>query len=178
MKKNLLFILLLIYPFISYAQDWKFKWNKSLEGSLGYSRMYKTFGDDSYGNTPPKDLLAIDCTFWGLYVGMDFWTKKTGHNVYGYDETISTWAVKLGPSFRLWNEYKNTKVVFTPHFGWAWYTVNDTSNNSIGQRQDYGLRESMFLFGGKITFAYKSFEIGAFGSNVDFGLTIGANIDY
>lgn len=153
----------------------KLEWNNSLEGCVGYTHLYKSMGTDTYGTKMPTELISFDVSLWGIYVSGAFWEKSTGYSVYGFDETITTFVFKGGPSWRLkWNK---SKLTFTPYVGTAFYTVNDRSNNAIGQRQDYGLRKSHFLGGARIAYSFKEFEIGLNASNMECGIGVGANID-
>lgn len=168
-------VLLSILSINVYAYGPKLEWNNSLEGGFGFTHVYKAFGSDWYGTKMPTNLMNVHISVSGIYFSGGMWVKNTGHSVYGYDEQVSTFDFQLGPSWRIkWDE---TKLTFTPYVGWLFYTVDDSSNNAIGQRQDYGLKESRFVIGGRIGFAYKHFIISAFGSNQECGVTLGINFD-
>lgn len=174
--KRILSILLFAFTLNALAQKPHFEWNNSLEGGFGYSHVYQSLGSDSYGTYMPMNLMNVHLSVCGIYFQGAMWIKNTGHSVYGYDEQVSTFDFQLGPSWRL--KWDNTKMTFTPFIGWLFYTVDDSSNNAIGQRQDYGLRHGAFEFGGRIGFAYKHFVISAFGSNKTCGASLGINLDW
>lgn len=152
-------------------------WNTSLGISAGYSNMFQSFNSEYYGVNAPADLINMDFSFWGVYVGMDFMRKNTGHDVYGYNEQITTLGLKFGPSIRI-GGYRKWRCVVNPFLGFIGYSVSDTSNNAIGARDDYGTKESHFLGGCKISAVYKYFIFGVHCSNKTWGISVGADLPY
>lgn len=161
------------------ASKHHFGWNKSIQASLGYDHLYSTFASDWYGHESPTDLMQVDITMFGIYFSAGFWEKNTGYSVYGYDERISTFVFKLGPSLRYRFADDKMKLVFTPYFGWGKCTLDDRSNNAIGQRQDYGdIGKTIFMGGIKLGLVYKYVEFGINASNREVGVNLGVNIDF
>lgn len=160
------------------TQKNRFSWNKSIEASFGYDHLYSTFSHDSYGHMSPTELMQVDMSIFGIYFGVGYWAKDTGYKVYGFDERISTYIFKLGPSFRYRFSNNQGKIVFTPYFGWGNCTVGDSSNNAIGQRQDYGdVGPTIYMGGIKLSIAYKYLEFGINASNKEAGISFGVNLD-
>lgn len=152
-------------------------WNSTIGISAGYSRMFSPFNSDYYGINAPVDLINMDLSIWGVYVGLDFMCKKTGYDVYGYDEQITTLGMKFGPSIRIGN-YKKWRCVISPFLGFIGYSISDTSENAIGARDDYGTKEKHFIGGCKISAVYKYFMFGMHCSNKEWGLSIGVDLPY
>lgn len=161
-----------------HAEKPVFGWNNAAEGSIGYWKIHSSFGGDSFGTSMPTDLVGLDVNLMGVYFGGGYMVKKTGYEVYGFDERVETFLFKVGPSWRFWWEYDECKLVMAPFLLWGICSVDDESNNTIGQRQDYGPKKNVFGAGLKLTFAYKNFEIGVSGSNRDWGVTVGINFDF
>lgn len=161
------------------ASKHHFGWNKAIEASFGYDHLYSVFASDWYGHVNPTELMQVDITMFGIYFSGGFWEKDTGYSVYGFDERISTFVWKLGPSFRYRFADDKCKFVFTPYFSWGKCTLDDRSNNAIGQRQDYGdIGPTIFMGGLKLTFAYKYVEFGINASNREVGINFGVNLDF
>ena len=152
-------------------------WNSSLGISAGYSRMFQPFRSDYYGINAPTDLINMDLSIWGVYLGMDFMCKNTGYEVFGYNEQITTLGIKLGPSVRI-GRYRKWRCVINPFLGFLGYSISDTSNNAIGARDDYGTKESHFIGGCKISAVYNYFIFGVHCSNREWGLSIGVDLPY
>lgn len=154
------------------------KWNYTSIGiNAGYSHMFKPFEKEYFGHKAPSDLMQFDANIMGIYIGMQFATKNTGYDVYGYDEKIEVLGIQAGPSLRIGSEDK-WRCIVNPFLGYMEYGVNDTSNNSIGSRDEYGTKETCFIGGAKIAIAYKCFAFGAFCSNVNFGISAGIDIPW
>lgn len=176
MKKIIIFTLLaVVISNITYAQT-SFKsvlgWNKALGVGIGYTKMYKEFDTQYGGISAPQDLIHFDLTLYGVYAGVDFMVKDTGYDVYGYNEKLSTCILKFGPSFRIGREYKVRQTV-TPYAGVAFYSLFDSSNNDIGARDEYGNKESKFVFGCKIAAICDWYYLSAHFSNRECGLSVG-----
>lgn len=150
-------------------------WNSSLGISAGYSRMYQPFSSEYYGINAPVDLINLDLSIYGVYVGMNFMCKDTGHDVYGYDEQITTLGMRFGPSIRI-GGYHRWRCVVSPFLGFIGYAISDTSNNSIGARDEYGTKENHFIGGCKISAVYNYFMLGLYCSNKDWGVSIGVDL--
>jgi len=82
------------------------RWNSTLGVSIGYSNLHKPFKKEYHGHKAPTNLLQIDASILGLYVGTSFMSRKTGYDVYGFAERISTLGIKIGPAFRIGEYYK------------------------------------------------------------------------
>ena len=152
--KKIVFLTLLaiVLSSVTYAQNSSksiISWNKAIGLGIGYTKMYKDFDTQYEGISAPQDLIHFDLTLYGVYVGIDFMVKDTGYDVFGYSEKLSTWALKFGPSFRVGRGQKVRQTV-TPYAGVAFYSLFDSSNNDIGARDEYGNKESKFVFGCKI----------------------------
>lgn len=156
----------------------KFGWDKSLEASMGYDNLtsYIGSGHDNNGVYHATGLFDCDLGLYGIYVGIGGATKDTGQNVYGYKETISTFEWHLGPTLRLAFD-ENNRIVFSPYIGWRNFTVNDTSGNAIGQKQDYGTRDSDTMFGIRVGYVHKFFMISGNVSTKDVGFKVGVSLD-
>ena len=152
------------------------KWNNAISIGVGYTKLYKEFSKQYEGVSAPSDLVHFDFTLYGIYLGLDAMAKKTGYDVYGYDEKISTYALKLGPSFSL-REGPKTRQTITPYAGIAFYTLSDTSENDIGARDSYGVKESKFVFGCKLATTYDWFYLGVHFSNRECGLSAGVEFE-
>ena len=152
-------------------------WNSTLGISAGYSKMFQPFNSEYYGVNAPVDLINMDLSIWGVYVGLDFMCKNTGYEVYGYNEQITTLGMKFGPSIRIGN-YRKWRCVISPFLGFIGYSVSDTSNNAIGARDDYGTKETQFLGGCKISAVYKYLIFGIHCSNREWGLSVGVDFPY
>lgn len=150
-------------------------WNSTLGISAGYSKMYKPFNSEYYGINAPVDLINLDLSIYGVYVGMDFMCKNTGHDVYGYSEQLTTLGMKFGPSLRI-GRYRKWRCVINPFLGFIGYSVSDTSNNSIGARDDYGTKEKHFIGGCKISAVYNYFLVGLHCSNKEWGISVGFDL--
>lgn len=178
MKRTILFsifIFIISATSVSNAQSF-IKWNNAIGIGVGYTKLYKDFSNKYEGVSAPSDLVHFDFTLYGIYLGLDAMAKKTGYDVYGYDEKISTYALKLGPSFSL-REGPKTRQTITPYVGVAFYTLSDTSENNIGARDSYGVKESKFVFGCKIATTYDWFYLGVHFSNRECGLSAGVEFE-
>ena len=102
-------------------------------------------------------------------------SRKTGYDVYGFAERISTLGIKIGPSFRI-GEYHRWGCVVNPFIGMIRYSVKDDSNNSIGARDEYGTKEKSFIGGCKISAVYRNWMLGVNYSNREYGITLGFDI--
>lgn len=102
--------------------------------------------------------------------------KKTGYDVYGYNEMVNTYALKFGLSLRLGNSNK-WKYTITPYTGIAFYTLSDTSNNNIEARDEYGTKESKFIGRCKITAIYDWYYFSFHASNREVGLSVGLEFE-
>lgn len=191
MKCNL-FILLLLISTIASAQEYerednwshlesegtpikqelKMPWNHSLGVGIGYSHVFNALKGDEFVELMPTELFNFDLTIFSFYMGFDFGSKKTGYDVYGFDEKVNTWDLKLGITLNhnLKNEHYFT---FTPYVGYMTVDVDDTSHNSIGARTDYDTHQSGFFAGAKLAYCTGSIEYALHGSNREFGISIG-----
>lgn len=160
---------------ISNAQSF-IKWNNAVSIGVGYTKLYKDFSSKYEGVSAPSDLVHFDFTLYGIYLGLDAMAKKTGYDVYGFDERVSTFALKLGPSFYL-REGTKTRQTITPYAGVAFYTLSDTSENNIGARDSYGIKESKFIFGCKLAAIHDWYYIGFHFSNRECGLSVGVELE-
>jgi len=161
MKRLLLlsiFIAMISIMSISNAQSF-IKWNKAVGIGVGYTKLYKDFSTQYEGISAPSDLIHFDFTLYGIYAGMDVMVKDTGYDVYGYSEKLSTWVLKFGPSFSI-REGCKVRQIITPYAGVAFYSLSDTSNNDIGARDEYGTKESKFVFGCKLAAIYDWYYLG------------------
>lgn len=185
MKKNLLFIIFcIVCNFQIFGQNQNankgsfIKWNYTSIGvTAGYSNMFNSFEKEYFGHTAPTDLMYFDVNIFGIYIGMQFATKNTGYDVYGYDEKIETLGIQAGPSLRIGSENK-WRCIFNPFLGYMEYGVNDTSNNDIGSRDEYGSKEKCFVAGAKVAIAYKWFTLGVHCSNVHVGVSAGIDLPW
>lgn len=150
-------------------------WNTTLGISAGYSKMFQPFNSEYYGVNAPVDLINMDLSIYGVYVGMDFMVKNTGHEVYGYNEQITTLGMRFGPSLRI-GGYRKWRCVVSPFLGFVGYSVSDTSNNSIGARDDYGTKENHFIGGCKISAVYNILMFGVHCSNKEWGVSVGVDL--
>ncbi|MBO5251686.1 MAG: hypothetical protein J6B31_06805 [Bacteroidaceae bacterium] len=150
-------------------------WNTTLGISAGYSKMYAPFNSEYYGINAPVDLVNLDLSIYGVYVGMDFMCKNTGYDVYGYNEQITTMGMRFGPSIRV-GSYRKWRCVVSPFLGFIGYSVSDTSENSIGARDEYGTKEKHFIGGCKISAVYNYFLLGVHCSNKEWGVSIGVDL--
>ncbi len=181
LKTNVMIALLLLTQ-QSYASgfaadlqnpEFSFGWNKAIGICAGYSRIYKNFESDYYAVTPPQNLVCVDANLYGIYMGIAYGVRDTGYSVYGYSEQLSSWNYKIGISFNLNHNYSKWRYTITPYVGKISYSLDDTSNNDIGAREEYGTKESSFLVGCKLAAIYKEFCIGIHCSNKEFGFSLG-----
>lgn len=176
-KVGLLLVVVFITSIMSVVNAQSFiSWNKAIGIGVGYTKMYKGFDTQYDGVSAPQDLIHFDFTLYGVYVGMDVMTKNTGYDVYGYDEKLSTWVLKFGPSFRIGKRAKVRQTV-TPYAGVAFYSLFDGSNNDIGARDEYGTKESKFVFGCKLAAICDWYYLGAHFSNRECGLSVGVEFE-
>lgn len=151
-----------------------FRWNKAFAIGLGYSHYYSAMKGDDYVSMMPKDLVGVDITLYGVYLGCDIMSKKTGYKVYGYDEKVTVMDVKLGGSVFIGKGRDG--FVVTPYIGYAWCTVDDDSHNSIGARTSYDKHADTFFFGSRFAYRYKAGEYGVHVSTKEFGVNIALNL--
>ena len=176
MKKIALFIIL-VFSILSVSNAQSFiKWNNAVGIGIGYTKLHKSFTSQYEGISAPSNLINFDFTFYGIYMGLDAMAKKTGYDVYGFDEKVSTFTLKFGPSLRFGNS-KKWGYTLTPYAGAAFYTLSDTSNNGIGARDDYGTKESKFIGGCKLAVIYDWYYFSLHGSNRDIGFSIGIEFE-
>ena len=147
-------------------------WNGNYGLSVGYSHMHKPFDTMYHGCVAPTNLCQIETFLYGFYVALDYWSKSTGYDVYGYKEGMVTFGMKFGPSVRF-GRSSDLKWVVTPFAGFMNYFVKDESNNDIGARDEYGTKEKLFISGCKISAVYKKWMLGIHYSNRDLGVTLG-----
>lgn len=169
------FILIIGIGSVANAQSF-INWNKATGIGLGYSKLYKDFSTQYEGISAPSDLIHFDLMLYGFYAGIDVMVKDTGYDVYGYNEKLSTWALKFGPSFRIGN-FNKWRYTVTPYAGVAFYSLFDGSNNDIGSRDEYGTKESKFIGGCKLSAIYDWYYFSLHGSNREVGFSIGIEFE-
>ena len=147
-------------------------WNGNWGFAVGYSHMHKPFETVYQGCAAPADLYQVETFLYGFYVALDYWSKYTGYDVYGYKEGMVTYGMKFGPSARI-GKSTGLKCVITPFAGFMNYLVKDESDNNIGARDEYGTKEKLFIGGCKISAVYKKWILGVHYSNHDLGITVG-----
>ena len=180
MKKIIIFTLLaIVLSSVTYAQNSSksfIRWNKAVGIGVGYTNMFQEFTTQYEGISAPQDLIHFDFTIYGAYIGVDARVKNTGYDVFGYDEQLGTWAIEVGPSFRI-GRFENWRCIFTPYVGATFYTLSDTSNNSIGARDEYGAKETKFLGGYRIAAAYDWYYISFHFSTRELGFSVGIDFE-
>ncbi len=139
---------------------------------VGYSYIYSPFETTYFGNLPSVGMLYCESNLLGVYLGIGGSSKKTGYNVLGFDEYMKTMALKFGANLKLGLNTHNEFIV-TPYIGYVRYSVYDTSQNSIGARDEYGEKERRGLIGAAFKIKAKEFFISIHCSTVDFGMTVG-----
>lgn len=152
------------------------RWNKAIGIGVGYTKLYKDFSNQYEGISAPSDLIHFDFTLYGIYAGMDVMVKDTGYEVYGYNEKLSTWALKFGPSFRFGKTIK-WRYTATPYAGVAFYSLFDGSKNNIGARDEYGTKESKFIGGCKLAAIYDWYYLSLHLSNRECGVSVGIEFE-
>ena len=160
---------------VSYAQSF-IKWNNAVGIGVGYTNLYKDFSSQYEGISAPSNLIHFDITLHGVYIGFDGIRKSTGYDVYGYSEKLSTYALKLGPSLRV-EKFNKWKYIINPYAGVVFYTLSDSSENSIGARDEYGIKESKFIGGCRLSAIYDWYYLSAHLSNKEFGFSIGIEFE-
>lgn len=151
-------------------------WNLGLGCSIGFNHIHNRMKGDEFVALAPRNTVEFDFNIAGVYLGFDLMSRKTGYDVYGYDEKVGVFAFKIGPSWRV--DLKDKSALhLTPFVGWGNVEVKDTSENSIGARTDYGSHASGFLVGGKLAYVHKGVEYSVHGSNRDVGIGIGCFVD-
>lgn len=181
MKRVFLIILFIIVTVnnVVYGQksDRSFlSWNKAVGIGVGYTNMFQKFTSDYEGVSAPQNLVHFDLMIYGVYAGIDAMVKDTGYDVYGYSEKLSTWAFKIGPSFRL-GKSDRWRFILTPYVGATFYTLFDGSNNSIGARDEYGVKEIKFLGGYRIAAAYDWYYFSLHFSTREYGVSFGVEFE-
>lgn len=170
-------VLVLFTSFVSVSNAQSFiKWNNALGIGIGYTKLYQDFSSQYEGISAPSDLIHFDLTIYGIYAGIDVMVKDTGYEVYGFNEKLSTWALKFGPSLRLGKGNK-WRYTATPYAGVAFYSLFDGSNNDIGARDEYGSKESKFIGGCKLAAIYDWYYFSLHGSNREVGFSIGVEFE-
>ena len=176
MKRLILSIVLFLSIFISNAQNMTFGWNTCIGGGLGYTYVYND-NLNMYGKIP-QHMITLDCNIFGVYFAYSYGSDKIFSEYdHKYNEYHSEYVVlhtyKFGPSVKLGN-YK-FKAVVTPYVGFMninnkykhddyWYDYTDEFN-----------RETLFMYGGKLSLIINYVEIGVHASNYDCGITLGFN---
>ena len=152
------------------------KWNNAIGLGIGYTNLYKGFSSQYEGISAPSSLIHFDITLHGVYIGFDGIGKGTGYDVYGYSEKLSTYALKLGPSLRVGKSNK-WEYTINPYAGVVFYTLSDSSENDIGARDEYGVKESKFIGGCRLSAIYDWYYLSAHLSNREFGFSIGIEFE-
>jgi hypothetical protein len=176
--RKYLYLLLFIFIFAvdSMGQNKQIPigWNNSIGLTAGYTKASK-FETKYFDNYAPTNLFELDLSVMGFYIGMEFASKSTGYDVYGYSEKIDVTGYKFGPSFRI-GTYDKWRCVISPYLGYIYYSVRDESNNSIGARDEYGTKEEYYLIGCKLSAVYKFWMFGINFSSREFGIHVGIDI--
>lgn len=181
MKKTIVLLVLISVAIVTMAQkdslivNKKFGWNNDIGIGLGYSYIHSPLSGDKFVDQAPCSLISADLWLWGLYAGFDGGRHKTGYDVYGYDELVTTFLFKVGPLFRY--ELGGGKMLLNPYVGGLFVSVKDNSNNEIGARTKYGTHESCFVIGARVGFQIKHFVFGIHGSNKEIGGSVGFAIE-
>ena len=139
---------------------------------MGYSYIYSPFRDAYFGHMPSMGVLYCEANFLGVYLGIGNSNKKTGYNVFGFSEYMKTTVLKLGANFKLGLNTRN-EFFITPFIGYVSYSVYDTSQNSIGARDEYGEKDGRALIGAAFRIKAKDFYISLHGSTAELGMTVG-----
>lgn len=139
---------------------------------LGFSCMHTPFATQYYGHSPSIGMVSCEIDLLGIYLGFGGNSKKTGYNVYGFDEYMSTAMFKIGANLKLGLKTRN-EFVIVPYLGFVQYAVYDTSENSIGARDEYGSKEGHALVGAALKMKAKDFFISLHCSTIELGLTVG-----
>lgn len=169
------FIFIISITSISNAQC-IIKWNNAISIGVGYTKLYKEFSSQYEGVSAPSDLVHFDLMLYGIYAGIDCMVKDTGYDVYGYNEKLSTWVLKFGPSLKLGSGNK-WKYTITPYAGVAFYSLFDGSNNDIGSHDEYGTKESKFIGGCRLSAIYDWYYLSGHFSNRECGLSVGVEFE-
>ncbi|MBQ7967090.1 MAG: hypothetical protein IJ290_04160 [Bacteroidaceae bacterium] len=151
-------------PFIQY--------HLTSAAGLGFSCMHTPFETQYHGKSPSIGMISCEIDLLGVYLGFGGNSKKTGYNVYGFDEYMNTAMFKVGANLKLGLKTRNEFIVL-PYLGFIQYSVYDTSKNDIGARDEYGSKEGHALVGVALKMKAKDFFISMHCSTIEFGLTVG-----
>lgn len=174
MKRILLTLIMIFGLCSSVSAQSKFGWDNSYGVGIGYSNIYTT-SDFVYGDEP-RDLLTIDMKLCGVYVAFGGGWSGTHWDEFHNADRLSTYTLKIGPSFALLVDYYS-RFTFTPFIGGLWHNqeYSDLGWDWYTDRQCY---ERKFMYGARVSYDYKEFEIGAHISNYELGFTIGYNLAF
>lgn len=158
------------------ADKWKFGIPPGVSLMIGFCQYFNPLKGDYWVENSPRTTFSGEIDLSLLYIGFDTSSKKTGHDVYGYEELVETTSFRLGPNLSL---SKGSNCLFiTPFLGGNYSSVRDQSNNSVGARTKYGTHAKSLIYGCRFAYVHKSLILSAHASNRDFGANIGFFINF
>ncbi len=137
-----------------------FGWNNTTSLAFGMGHMYSRFGGNDFSRRMPINMVLLDTTLKGLYLGCGVGS----HTEDDYLQQI--FVFKAGPAFRYGNIC--SRMVFTPYIG-----VLGGESKIKGYRSKVLESNTYFIAGIRTAYEYKHFQIAANFSNKECGVVLG-----
>lgn len=152
----------MIKPYLGVAQG--IKYDNMLSASIGYS-----WGPAVTRNKmqviPDQHLVSLGLKLYGVLIQCDI--METGEKS---EEQHSTVLLKVGTGFRAeLDDDKLNALAFTPYLGYAWYTSKYSSGVMLREVD----KAHAFVYGARISYYRRLFELNLDISNRNVGISVG-----